>query len=340
MNRRWIRAIFLLGNLHRRLLGALLSVLGPKMAYRITGCGARLVYRLLDPFRVRSEAQCRAALWNRVTDEAVSRIARQSFVNRVWNLTDLTLAARLLRPDTFHRYGGRIPEPFLGRLLEAQRHHRPTILMTGYYGSFDLLPVFLGYNGIRATVIYMPHDNPGFDTYRRRIRSQSGCEMIPINTAARRLGEVLERGGTVAIVADHHVRNRGMPVTFLGVKTKALRSVGLLAWRYEADVIVAGIRRVDDRFAFELVVADVIDHGETAGQPDPVQFVTHRYLRALERMILENPAQYLWGYARWGEEYAKQAADRLTTERDCTAAPSATPSGIGNRQAEVDGRPD
>jgi len=320
------------------MLGVFLVLIGPKYAYRLTGTAARWLYRLLEPLRVRSEAQCRAALKDQVPEEAVPRIAEESFVNRARNLTDLMLASRLLRADTYQRFGGRIEQPWLNQLLDAQHHRKPVILLTAYYGAFDLLPVFLGYNGIRAIAIYLPHSNPGFDAYRRRIRSQSGCELVPVDRAGSRIGDVLEQGGTVALVADHHVASRGMPVTFLGIKTRALRSVGLLAWRYHADVVVAGIRRVGATFRFDLIVADTIRYEELATQEDPVAFVTNRYLRALERLILEDPTQYLWGYARWGEDHAREVvAGRVNQSQGNPLPASASVGGVGDGQTEVKG---
>lgn len=303
----WARQAVALGNLHRRLLAFVFYIIGPKLSYRITGWGATAIYRLLDPIRIRSEAQCRAALAGRVPDDDVPRIARASFVNRARNLTDLLLASRMLSPSTFENSGGQLSEPIRSLLLEAQARRRPTILVTAYYGSFDLLPIFLGYNGIRPTVVYLPHRNKGFDAYRLRVRSQSGCEMVRVDQALARVSEVLSEGGIVALVADHHIENRGMAATFLGIATKVSRSVGLLAWRFEADVVVAGIRRLDDTFRFGVAFGEVIGHQELGAQDDPVEYVTDRYLRALERIILEDPTQYLWGYARWGEEHARQA---------------------------------
>jgi len=284
-------------------------MIGPKYAYRISGWGAKVIYFLLDPLRVRSEAQCRAALQGKIPEGEITRIAAQSFVNRARNLTDLMLASRLLNPRTYERYGGRIPEPYLGELFEDQRRHQPTILLTAYYGSFDLLPIFLGYNGIRATAVYLPHENKGFDTFRRKVRGRSGCELVPVNHAAARLGQVLSEGGTVALLADHHIEDRGMAVKFLGLDTKVSRSVGLLAWRYEANVVVAVLRRLDESFRFEWVVADIVYHRESAAHADPVEFVTHRYIRAFEQLILDDPTQYLWAYARWGEDHARQVTE-------------------------------
>ena len=165
--------------------------------------------------------------------------------------------------------------------------------MSGYFGSFDLLPVFLGYNGVRAAAVYMPHPNTAYDDLRRRVRARSGCELVPVEGAIRRFPEVLESGGTVAIIADHHDERRGLPATFLGLPTRVSRSVGLLAWRYDADVVVAGNRRVGDEFAFAIEVEDVIKHEAWRGQGDAdrvIRYITDRYLGALEALVRREPA--------------------------------------------------
>ena len=311
-----IRAVVWLGNTHRRALGVYFSILGPDVAYAVTGWLARALYHLLDPLRLQSEAQCRAALAGRVARDDVPMIAERSFVHRVWNVTDLLLADRLLHPGTWFRYGGRIAEPQWRRLIEALARKQPVILLTGYYGPFDLLPVFLGFNGVRAGVVYRRHGNVEFDAYRRRVRSRGGCELIPLERAGQRLGETLASGGAVAIVADHHVERGGMAATFLGLPTKVMRSVGLLAWRYNADVIVAGLRRVSDGFRFEIIVTDIMDHSEWAGADDPVVYVTQRYLRGLEALVLRDPSQYLWGYPRWGRDVALELMAGAATTYD------------------------
>jgi len=291
------------------MLGVYFAVAGPRVAYTLAGFLGRLLYRLLPPLRTRSEAQLRA-VWPRLPGEQVTRVAEQAFVHRVWNLTDLLLAERLLHPGTYELYGGRIPEPHRGDMRAAQQRRKPTILLSAYYGPFDLLPVFLGYNGIRASVVYRSHLNVAYDEQRRKVRARSGCDMVPVERAGALLPQVLEAGGTIAIVADHHADRRGLPVTFLGLPTMAMRSVGLLASRYDADVVVAGIRRVRKAFRFEIIVEDVIRPDAWTGCDDPIRYITERYLRGLERLIQRDPTQYLWAYARWGEDVAR----RLTVE--------------------------
>jgi KDO2-lipid IV(A) lauroyltransferase len=130
--------------------------------------------------------------------------------------------------------------------------------------------------------------------------------MIPVDRAAGRISQLLEAGDTVAIVADHHARSRGVPVTFLGLPTLAMKSVALLAQHYSATVAVAGIRRLKDQFRFEIEVSDVFGCKDWEPAADPIAYITSRYLRGLERIILRDPSQYLWVHARWGEESARR----------------------------------
>jgi KDO2-lipid IV(A) lauroyltransferase len=300
-----MRGLVWLGDLQRRLLSIVFGIIGPRAAYAFMEFFGRLLYRLLDPLRLLSEAQCQAALGPRLKTARALRIAEDAFVHRVWSLADLLMARRYLRPKPHHRYGGRIPDEHRALLLEAQRARKPMLLLTAYHGPFDLLPVFLGQNGLHAHVLYRRHPNAGYDALRQAARSLGGCSFVPIELAASVLPQILERGGTVAIVGDHHGGKNGLPVTFLGLPTRAPKTVGLLACKYEAAVVVAGIRRMRRSFQFSFVVGDVIRPGDWATAGDPLRYVTERYLRGLERIVFSAPEQYLWGYPRWGAEAAR-----------------------------------
>lgn len=294
----WIRGLLGLGDLHRRLLSVALSAAGPGLAYPLTALGARALYGLLPPLRQHAESQCRAALPH-LEPERVREIAACSVVHRIWGIIDLLVAERWLHPGTWQRYGGRLAPPLLAEMLDAQRRGQPALLLTAYFGAFDLLPAFLGYQGIRASAVYLAHANPAFDALRRRVRMRGGWGLVPTADALVKIPRILDAGGTVAVLADHPGGRHGMPATFLGRPVTVHRTVGLLAARHAADVVVAGLKRVADTFRFELNVVDVIRHREWQDEPDPVQFITTRYLAAVERLIRGAPDQYLWASARW-----------------------------------------
>ncbi len=300
--------ILRLADFHRRMMVVYCAALGPRLSYRIMALLATALYRLVPFLRTRSEAQCRAVLGPRLGHEQAARVAREAFVHRIWQIADLYVAERLLHRGTLDRVGGRLPEPYLTRLVDAQRRGQAAILLSCYYSAFDLIPVFLGYSGVPAATIYNRHPNPAFDAQRQRVRARGGCPLVPLEQAQFRVPQILEAGGSLAMIADHPAEKRGLAVTFLGLPTLARKSVGLLAMQYRADVVVAAIRRRGADFRFEWDVADVIDHTEYADQPDPLRYITERYLRAIEQIIWRDPSQYMWVFPRWGEQTAAQLA--------------------------------
>lgn len=137
--------------------------------------------------------------------------------------------------------------------------------------------------------------------------------MVTDAQAVSHLPRILESGGTVALLSDHHATRRGIQITFMGLETAASRSVGLLAEHYGAVVAVAGIRRRSDAFRFEIIVSDLFNRDAWCGEDDPVTYITRRYVRALEQIVLQDPTQYLWANARWGPSLARQLAGEAQT---------------------------
>ncbi|MBN2446952.1 MAG: lysophospholipid acyltransferase family protein [Phycisphaerae bacterium] len=294
-----VRILIHVGNAYRRCLVAYCRIVGPRAAYATLATPARWLYALVDPVRLRCEAQCRAALGDSMDADSVKRLAQRAFVHRYWNLLDLMLADRMISRSNHARFGGRIPQPYRDLLLDAHRRHQPIILLTAYYGPYDLLPLFLGYNGVRAGAVYRHHPNASYDAFRRQTRGRSGCELIPVEQAISRMPEILDAGGAVAILADHHTERRGVPVTFLGQPTGASRAVGILAERFSAIIAVAAIHRLRTPFTFEIVVSDLFGADSWRDEADPVTYITRRYVRAIESIIARDPAQYLWSHDRW-----------------------------------------
>ncbi len=287
---RWAERV---GHAQRTCLTALYRLIGPRGAYALTRRVGERLYALLPELRERSEANLAAAGEALVPPDQRAALAKRAFLHRMWNLADLHLAPGYVNAPALDRIGGRLPAPLHDRLLAAQARGQPAILLTAYFGSIDLLPILLALSGVRAATLYRPHRNRGFDAYRRKVRAQAGGELIPVEEALSALPRVLEAGGTVALVADHGSRH-GIDAEFLGQSVRVPRTVGVLAARHAADVAVAGLRRVGESFRFVFVVTDIIDHSEFAERPDAVEWITRRYLTALEGVIRSAPEQYLW----------------------------------------------
>ena len=180
------RPLYRLSDLHRPLLVVYFAIFGPRVGVRVDRLAGS---RALSPARPRPPAKRGPVSGGIEGTGTAARIRtlpkRRSFTGRgtspicIWPTACCTAAHT---NDTAAPFPNRA-----GPLLAAQPRRQPAILLTAYYGPFDLLPLLLGFNGVHCGAVYLSHKNPDFDAYRRHIRGRSGTELIPVQQAISRL---------------------------------------------------------------------------------------------------------------------------------------------------------
>lgn len=295
----WLaRLLIRLGDGQRAALAIFYAIVGRRVAYLISDFAAAMILQLLPPLREQIERECSAS-FPQLDPRAIRHLAALAFAHRLRNITDLLLARYRLHRVSFRTLGGELPVAQRAAIDAALARNQPLIFVTAYYGPYDLLPVYLGLNGVPLLVVYKSHESPGFDRLRRAIRAKSGCELVPLEHAATAIEHRLAGGGAVALVADHDDDPRGVDVSFLDRPARASRAVALLAQRHNAEIIVAGIRRTRRPFHVQIIECDIIRPADWSSAADPTVLITERMVAALDEMIRTQPEQYLWGHARW-----------------------------------------
>ena len=64
-------------------------------------------------------------------------------------------------------------------------------------------------------------------------------------------------------------------------------------------MVVGVARRIGPGFRYQIRCEDIIDPVDLAGTADDVRLLTQRFTSALERLIRQDPTQYLWLHRRW-----------------------------------------
>ena len=111
--------------------------------------------------------------------------------------------------------------------------------------------------------------------------------------------EVLENNRALTFLADQDAGQRGLFVDFFGQPASTHKAIALLAIEHQAPVAVGVARRIGPGFRYEIRCEDVIDPAELAGTAEDVRILTQRFTSALERLIRQDPTQYLWLHRRW-----------------------------------------
>lgn len=200
--------------------------------------------------------------------------------------------AELFSPDDLADLARRtlLSGPGLVAVQEAQAQNRPSIVVSGHFGNYDILRSALHQKGYRIGGIYRPMNNPYFDDDYVNTISQIAQPLFPRGRKgmAQMIG-FLKSGGTLAILIDQNL-DTGLETTFFGKPAKTAGSVADLALKYNAVVVPCYAIRDGNGFRAEFEAP--IEHST------PLQMV-QELNNSLEAQVRKNSTQWFWIHRRW-----------------------------------------
>ncbi len=217
-------------------------------------------------------------------------------------ITELIVTPRLLSEDAWTDYVE------LGNLESAMRpllDDRPTLLLTGHCGNWEIIGYTMALLGFNMHAIYRPLDLRPADDWVRQTRSRRGLDLLDKFGVMRAMPKLMENGEAVAFVADQNAGDRGLQVPYFGRLASSYKSIGLTALQYNANILIGQARRLptasgtDQSMRYRIEVVDQFTSEDWKDQPDPLFYITARYRRSIEQMIRKTPEQYLWMHRIW-----------------------------------------
>ena len=181
-------------------------------------------------------------------------------------------------------------------------HKTNVIVVTAHYGNWELAGSFWAtLSGFPMVSIMRPFSNPLIGKYILKGREASNHQSISKDGGMRGLLRALKEGKTIAILADQHasVREGGLETTFFGQPCRTHSSPALLHLRTGIPIVPQLTRRLDDNGHFEFIMGDMIDYKPTDDKEKDLRIVTQMYTTALEKLIAQDPTQWLWAHRRW-----------------------------------------
>jgi KDO2-lipid IV(A) lauroyltransferase len=218
---------------------------------------------------------------------------------------ELSFIPRVLSVDSWHRHlaVGDI-HPAVARLIGE----RPCIMISGHVGNWELVCAAIAMMGFPLHAVYRPLDLKPLDLWVRESRQRQGMTMVSKFGAVHDLPKAMKAGHPVGLIADQNGGDRGVFVPCFGRLTSTYKSIGLMALQHDAVMVCGFARRqtAAERAArpgrglgYVMEIQDVFGPEDYRAQPDPLFYLTARYRRAMEAMILKAPDQYLWMHRIW-----------------------------------------
>ena len=230
------------------------------------------------------------------SDVQVHRFIRRMWAHLFLMVAEVAQARRKIHETSFHRYVKFTDKPLLVRYLLDPR---PTVLVTGHYGNFEVAGYVLGMFGFPSFTIARKLDNPYLDRFINRFRGSTGQYILPKQGCAPQVEAVLHAGGTLSLLGDQHAGEKGCWVEFLGRPASCHKAVALFTLSSGAPQLVCYVRRQARPMHFEIGVVGVADPATWDTSLAGVKPLTRWYNQRLEEMILAAPEQYWWVHRRW-----------------------------------------
>ena len=266
----------------------------PHSALLTLGRGAGILYyRFIKKQRQRAIRQMMAGL--AISEEEAKKLVKASFINMATNVFEIFYMPRL-NENNFRAY---IDIEHLERLTDALAEGHGVVVLTGHIGTWEWLSAAFTLSGLPVTAIAKPQPNEQYTRVLNDLRATIHVEIFSRGTSELlAAARALKQGKILGFLADQDAGPGGAFIDFLGRPASTPMGPAVFSRKFNAPVIPAFILRQEDG-RHRVIVGEALryeDHGDT--DRDLYDF-TVRMTRILERVVRENPTQWLWFQKRW-----------------------------------------
>jgi KDO2-lipid IV(A) lauroyltransferase len=257
-----------------------------------------LAWLFADVLRVRGavvEENLRHA-FPEMSEQRRQRLARKMWEHLFLLVLEVAHARRKIHQANWRQY---FRLKGVRPLVELLLSDRPTIIITGHFGNFEVGGYMLGLLGFPTYSVARTLDNPYLHRFVDRFRRATGQHTIAKRGGYEQILEVLNTGGAMSFLADQAAGAKDCWVEFFGRPASTYKAIALLALQHDAPMAVCYARRLERPMQFQIVVAAVADPRDAEDGVGSIHGVTQWYTSQLEQAIRQAPDQYWWVHRRW-----------------------------------------
>ena len=259
-----------------------------------------LVYGLASRYRQRwAENRDQAGLSKAQVRGAIAHGGRMIFeLPRIW-------------------FGAPVPYQWQGveHVERAYAAGKGIVFLTPHMGCFEITAQALaekfGPQYGDLTVLYRPARQAWLAEMMKHVRHRPGLRSAPTTLAGvRQMIKALRKGEAVGLLPDHvPPEGQGLWVPFFGRPAYTMTLAAKLVQQTGAEVIVIWGERLPHGRGFLL-------HCAPLSEPLPAELepAVAQINREMEKVILADPNQYMWSYARYRQPRPQPDAVPVTTD--------------------------
>jgi KDO2-lipid IV(A) lauroyltransferase len=198
---------------------------------------------------------------------------------------------------------------------------RPLVILTPHMGSFEVAAraYTARWGAIQpVTVLYRPARQRALREFQEQARQRPTMPTAPANLAGvRQMLRALKRRETVGLLPDQVPPDgQGVWAPFFGQPAYTMTLAARLAQQAGAHCMVLRCVRLPRGAGYVIHASELVRPlpagNDAAAQLEAATIVNE----TMEREILDDPGQYLWGYNRYKQPRAAEAAEPRTEGKE------------------------
>jgi len=228
------------------------------------------------------------------SDSEIMAIARDTYRNLAMSLVEYGR----LPVTTQGQMRERIRIDGLENFDKALARGRGAVLVTGHFGSWELMGASLIGLGYKVNFLVGEQSNRAVDNLMNGLRRSQGIGIISMGASMRQVLKALRANQFVAMLSDQDAGSHGVLVDFLGRPASTPFGPASFAVRTGACVVTGFIMR-EGLSRHRVVLEEPMVPEAGADEESESLRLTQLYTSVLEKYVRERPDHWLWLHRRW-----------------------------------------
>ena len=259
-----------------------------------------LYYLIIAKMRRRAVTHMMPALG--IDEAAAKKLVRASFINMARNFLDI-LAMPMLNERNFRDY---IEIDHLERMQAALAEGHGVVVLTGHIGCWEWLSAAFTLNGMPVSAIAKPQPNIQYTRVLDDLRATIHVEIFSRGTSELiAAARALKRGKLLGFLADQDGGPGGAFIEFLGRTASTPLGPAVFSRKFRSPVVPAFILRQPNG-KHKVIVGEIMRCPNTGDSDRDLHEFTVQMTAIVERIIRENPTQWIWFQKRWNTSPEEQ----------------------------------
>jgi len=184
-------------------------------------------------------------------------------------------------------------------LEEIKKNNESVIFYSGHFANFELMAMELDKFGIKCAAIYRPLNNFFLNPLMEYLRMKYICpNQIPKGRMGMRgIITKVKDGYSIALMVDQRV-SEGPRTLFFNKPAHTTTIPAQIALKYDCKLVPISLKRKEGP-NFEMTIHEPYKIEKTGNDEEDVKNITLKINQITEKMILNNPKQWIWSHNRW-----------------------------------------